>query len=785
MKTLKIAFRNVLKNKVVSSINLLGLTLGVLISLLILSYVRQEKNTDKFIAHSDNIQMFTINGDPYISKPMVELLKNNFPDMPITYFGENWSDQVYLSDNNNNKFKVKNLLDADTSFFQVFQFEALHGDLKTSLNSSNKIVLTESLAKKIFGNTNPVGKSINYNASYLDGELLQVAAVLKDLPENTSWKFDAILSIETNNKISWYKRNADNWGGQNYSACCRLMPNMELNNLKSQLLRLAKNYKKDKGQKIVEEFGIFPFTDNYFGTARPELFKHSSANTLMILQLIAVLILLMAAINYINLVSAQRQKRNKSVAIIKMLGSQRWGVVQLFMAEALIMILAVMSAVAFLSSSAIGLFNNLMSTHYTMQLFLSSSSLQISLSIFAFIFATTGIIPGLIFSRHEALKLMKPDIAKQKKSILRNILPITQFTVAITLIISLFVMKKQNDMMLNQNTGFDKEHIIFASVSRDIRKNKQMFMNELERITDISAITFADAPLGYIGQNWVTEYSYKGEKKMIQFTKMGVSSNFFDFFGIKITRGKPFKIDEQESKFIMNETAIKQYGIQDFEEVTINSFNSSKVMGVVEDFNFSSAHAPIVPIAFRYESEINNVCFIKLNANNFANIKNNIAKIEAVWNKLSPNLPLEYQFLDESWNALYKKEIQFQTMLNYAGLVSLFIACLGLFGLSVFVAERRTKEIGIRKINGANIGEILAMLNKEFLWNVVISFVIATPIAYYAMTKWLENFAYKTTLSWWIFALAGLSALIIALLTVSWQSWRAANKNPVEALRYE
>ncbi|PID95105.1 MAG: hypothetical protein CSA95_01085, partial [Bacteroidetes bacterium] len=272
----------------------------------------------------------------------------------------------------------------------------------------------------------------------------------------------------------------------------------------------------------------------------------------------------------------------------------------------------------------------------------------------------------------------------------------------------------------------------------------------------------------------------------INFTKLGVSGNFLKFFGIKIKEGNVFSESKTRYEFIMNETAIKQYGMSDFADIRLHIGNSNaNVVGVVEDFNFNSAHMPIKPIAFRYEGEMSNVCFLKLNAQSLAAIKQTLAEVEAVWNELSPNLPMEYEFLDENWNALYKREMQFQTMLNYAGFVSLFIACLGLFGLSVFVAERRTKEIGIRKVNGATVREVLTLLNKGFVKWVVISFVVAAPVAYYAMGKWLENFAYKTTLSWWIFALAGMLVLLVALLTVSWQSWRAASRNPVEALRYE
>ena len=787
MKTFKMAFRNLLKNKSVSLINLIGLTLGVVISLLLLTYVQQEKSTDKFITDYDNIYLITKNdGDYDLSKPMVDLVKNNLSGIPVTYVGLNWAHQVYLSDINQNKFKVPSLLDADKNFFTVFQFEPLWGNPQEALNSSNKIVLTESLSRKIFGEINSVGKTLHLNTSYLNNEMVEIGAVIKDLPQNTSWSFNAVLSIETNYKISWYLKSANYWGAQNYNAFCRIPKKENHLHVQEQMHKLSKSNMIAEGYKNKLKFGIEPYAQQYFNMEGPNELKHGNIKTLNILQLIAILILVMATINYINLVSAQRQKRNKNIAILQMLGSKKWGVIKLLAAEALIMLSGVLLLFMIVSPFAVRLLNNLLDTNYATSFLLSKTALFILSGIFIFLFIITGIGSGWLFSRQQAMKLLKPNTTSPKASFIRNALPVTQFIISIALIISLLFMKKQNDMMLNQNPGFNKENIVYATTNEDILKNSQSFINEIKKISNISDLTFSDEPFVTGTQHWGLRFAYKGENKQVNFAKLGVSPNFFDFFGLKLKDGRKFiENANNDNLFIMNESAIKEFGFVDYEKAHLPNNNEGRIIGVIEDFNFTSAHNPIMPLAFMCEGKASDVVFLKLNTANHTQFKNTMAEVEQVWNKLSPALPLEYKFVDESWNSLYKKEIQFQKILNYSGLISLLIACLGLFGLSIFVAERRTKEIGIRKVNGAKVSEVLSMLNRDFIKWVAIAFIIACPLAWYAMNKWLENFAYKTTLSWWVFALAGVLALSIALLTVSWQSWRAATRNPVEALRYE
>lgn len=787
MKNLKIAYRNLQKNRTVSVINLSGLTLGMVISILLLSYVRQERNTDKFIADYDNIYMFTIDNNDYFPRPLVYYYRDKMPGTPITYFTEDWAGQVFLSDEDGKSYKVNHLLNTDSAFFNVFQFETVAGTTQNALDVTSKIVLKESLAKKIFGEQNPVGKTVRLSTSYFSGEPLEVSAVLKDFTENTSWQFDAVISVYLNDKmLSWYKENADRWGARNYTAFCRIPSNTNPESLQSLLSILSDNPELVENLSNEKELhlSVRPYSQLYLHSTQPRDIKHGNPQTLNVLELIALLILLMACVNYVNLVSAQRQKRNKSVAIVKIHGSQKWGVVRIFAVEAAMLLLTALALCIIVMPFALQFFNELMETHYSLSAFVSPENILMMFAILITIFLITGLLPGLIFSRHKALWMIKPINGNKKKGIFRNALPILQFSIAIALISCLFIIKKQNDMMLAQNPGYEREQVIYAATNSDMLKQSQALVNDLKTIPGISDITFADADFIDVKQNWGVNLVYDGEERYISFNKIGVTPNFFDFFGIKLIEGQHFSKSEANfDETIFNETAVRQFGITDIEKATMNGYR--KIIGVVRDFNLKSAHFPIAPVGFFCNGESAEYIYIKTHTQNYKELKTLIAQIEQRWNRLSPNIPFEYRFLDEEWENRYKKELQFQKLLTHAGWISIFIACLGLFGLSIFITEQRTKEIGIRKVNGATIFEMVLMLNKNVLVWLAVAFAIATPVAYYAMTRWLENFAYKIALSWWIFVAAGLVSLFVALCTVSWQSWRAASKNPVEALRYE
>ncbi|MUP39837.1 ABC transporter permease [Labilibaculum euxinus] len=783
---LKLAIRNLLSNKVVLLINILGLSVGITIGLLIFSFAQKELSTDHFLRQYEQVFTLLRNDQPGVAKQMSQLVKKEIPEIEsITNCHYEQAPQVFVK-NNDVSFKIKRLLIADSSFFKVFQLASVYGNPSNSLNKSNQLVLTKSLAKKIFGDTNPIGKSLLYNTTHLQNELVEVTAVIEDLPHNSSWDFEAVLSTLTNYKIDGYRNQG--WGNQNFISFLKTKENIDPELLQEKIMNMSQENIPDEYKNLIQ-FSIFPFSQLYFNFPKHSKLKHGNKFTLAIIQIIGFLILFLACVNYINLVTAQRGKRYKNVAIIKTMGSNKRHILALFTYESAITLLIVLVLVINFVMILLSGFNQLTHSAFSLIEIFTGWNLCMLVFIMLFTLAITGLFPGLIFSRQTTSALINRHVDKKQKNSLRNGLLVFQFFISIILITCLLVINHQNKLLFNNNPGFEKEHILYASTNTDLENNIQAFTNQLLQTPGIDDLTFSSEPILKISENWGLSFINRGKEETISFAKFRVSSNFFNFFTIQLKQGKSFT-EHSKAKwdFILNETAIHNFDIKELSDARMlfgKDPSSGTIIGEVEDFNFESMHSPIREAVFTCSGKSDEVIYLKTTANTPEILEQTIHSIKKKWNEFSPNFPFEYHFLDDSWEQLYRKEKQFQKIVSYAALISLFLSCLGLIGLSFFVIENRTKEIGIRKVNGAKTIEIMSMLNLDILKWTLIAFVIACPIAWYAMHKWLENFAYKTELSWWIFAMAGLIAMGIALLTVSFQSWRAATRNPVESLRYE
>ena len=786
-QNIKFAKRSLLKNKTVSLINIVGLSVGIAVSMLIFTYAYNEFTTDTKIPDVEHIYNVTKNGEAYMSYNFVELIRNEIPEAKnLTLCSTDWSSQVFFR-NKESDFKIEKALCADSCFFRVFPFRAVWGNPAIALDNPNRVVLTQKLAKKIFGNENPVGKELIYNATNFQDIIIQVGAVIENLPQNFSWDFEAVISLPTYFNLSWYETNMRHWGTNAYTAFLRTGENVSAEVLNEKIAGLSKD--KVPANLKDEKISTVPFLNIYFDFPGVRLLKHGNRLILSIILITGILIILLACINYANLVTAQREKRFKNIGIFKSLGSQRWSIVKLFTTESILSFLLSLVISVLLVSLLLPVVHRFYALNFDLPSLFSLQNLVILLFIFTLTLLVTGFIPGLIFSRYKAHVLLKKQTGKKARdNYLRNSMLVFQFVVSIVLISGILFINRQYRYMNSFNTGFKSENIVFANTNIDLGKNIQTFKNELENIAGIKEIAFCSDELGYMSGEWGRIMVKDGEKEQINFAKVTVSPNFFDFFGLEILNGRGYnKSSEQLQEYIFNEEAVKQYGLstQGGDRINYGSPEKGNIVGIVHDFNIESLHVPIRPAGFTCSNAYCDVVYFKTNVTNFAQMRETMNSVGKIWNQLSPNFPFEYKFLDQSLEALYSKEKQFQSVLRFATIVSLFLSCLGLIGLTFFVMEQRTKEIGIRKVNGANISEVLIMLNKDFVKWVAISFVIATPLTWYAMNKWLEDFTYKTTLSWWIFVLAGILALGVALLTVSWQSWRAATRNPVEALRYE
>ncbi|MCL3781012.1 ABC transporter permease [Prolixibacteraceae bacterium JC049] len=783
----KIALRGMLKNKKVTSINVIGLAIGITISLFIFSYVRFEKSTDQFIPGYENIYNLNSNGTPYVSYKMVDHVRTNMPEIEaLTYVTDDWSPQVFLK-KDNNAFKVERMLVADSCFFKVFEFETKWGNAQSALDRADQLVLTESLSSKLFGKENPVGKSVAYNSTYLNGIEVVVGAVIKDVPKNSSWDFEAVLSLPTNFKIGWYKRNMEMWGSCNFRSFFKLNSNINQTTIIERLsnITLADVPDYEKGGL---KFSGMPYSKMYFDHLELDIVKHGDKQTLFLIQAIGILILVLACINYINLITAQREKRFRNVGIIKTLGSTRKKVVSLFVSESMAnlgiaLLLTVVLTLIFLDAC-----NDITQTQFSFAELFKGANLFVLLTIVGVMVVGTGVIPGIMFSKNRILELLQKQAGRSNNNWLRNSLLVFQFVVSIGLISGVLFIQVQNRHLQSVDIGFNKDNIVMATINEDIQKRIEYFQSEVGKIPEVNDLTFSEVPITNIEQNWGRLLNDNGEDKTVKYNMLHVGPHFFDFFGLKMIEGTGFTESSQKMKHhIFNQKAIKDFGVKEIAKARVKYKQSEKgqVIGVVQDFNYRSLHFPIKAAGFSCSLGNCDYAYLKMNNLNAAQFDKTMAKLKQIWGDMSPNFPMEYQFLDSSWEAHYAKDRQFQKVLNYTTLISLLISCLGLIGLSVFIMEQRTKEIGIRKVNGAKVTEVLGMLNIDLIKWIALAFVIACPLAYVLLSRWLNSFAYKANLSWWIFALGGIIALLTALITISFQSYKAATRNPVEALRYE
>ncbi|MCG8580351.1 MAG: ABC transporter permease [Bacteroidales bacterium] len=781
-----LVIRSLLKNKVVSVLNIAGLTIGLSLSLFIFIFVLNQKSVDQFFPQVEDIYCVTNNESTYLSQKKINLIKDEIPDLEkLTYVSEDWSPQIFLK-NDEQSYHIEKMLTADSCFFRVFGFETLYGNPSKAFGGKNKLVITRSLSEKIFGDENPVGQSVTYNATYLQGELLEVVGVIEDLPNNSSWDFEAVLSFETNYHIDWYVDNMRGWGANNYKAFVRL-ENIDEQQALAQLMNISLE-KIPEGYKDNFNLSLFKYSDVYFDLHELTFLRHGNRLTVSIIGILGFLVLLLACINYINMVTAQREKRFRNMGIVKILGAGYQKIIQMVTIESLIQVIVAFILTLLIVVQLLPVFNQLTSLNYTIVDVFSFKHLALMLGVAVVMVMVTGIIPGVLFGLKVPLSLIKKTNKRNDKQYLRNGLLIFQFTVTIALITSIIMINKQTRYMQDQNLGFDKECVIYAHTNDAIYDRFDAFKDALNQIPGVAEMTLAESVIVANDQNWGRDILINGNREMIHFSKLSVAPNFFEFFNINLLEGRIFnESSRKKQEFIFNKAATNEFGIQDINESQMECAkpDQGRIVGVIENYNFESLHVPIRAAAYMCSDDCDEVIYMKLINSKDETVKRTLLAIDKAWNKVSPDFPFEYHFLDAKWEEYYHKDKQFQAIISFTTFISIFLSCLGLIGLTFFVIESRIKEIGVRKVNGANVSEILTLLNKDFVRLVIVAFIVACPVAWFTLHQWLNNFAYKADLSWWIFAQAGITALLIALITVSWQSFRAARRNPVEALRYE
>jgi putative ABC transport system permease protein len=787
----KIAFRNLWKNKVFSFINIMGLTVGMTACFLIFLYVKFELSYDSFHTKANRIyrvvsdiktptEVLHASGPAWAVAPNA---KDEFPE--IESFVRITNDNVLIK-KGDIKFEEDNAIWADSAFFKVFDFKLLKGNPNTALKEPFSVVFSETAAKKYFGNTDPMGQTLLITGDKLPAK---VTGIMKDIPDNSQIKADVVLSMTTITQK--FNQSLDSqWGNYGARAYLLLKPGTNAKSLEKKFPDFLERRDGAEMKKIQMYPTLFlePLRDVYLYSTRDDS-KTGHIINVYIFSLVAIFILLIACINFINLTTARSTERAKEVGIRKVVGAGKKQLAAQFLGESVVLCLLAFVLTFFLSWLLLPLFNHLagktISTsifehwNYLILLFFSS----IGIGVLA------GIYPALVLSSFKPIVVLKGRFATGTRGIiLRKGLVIAQFTISIALIIATVVVYNQLNYMRNQDLGFSKDQMMVIDTNGD--PAKKAFEQAVKELPGVKSVAMSGSVPGGNNPGAYSEIeNKKGDMQIANLDLYFVGFNFINQYKIKMVAGRGFSRDfatDTTQAMVLNEAAAKLFGYTSPEQAIGKRFKQwgreGKIIGVAKDFHFKSLQEEIKPLSMRIEPDASNLISINVAA---SNLPKTIASIENRWKTLIPDRPFSYYFLDEFFNRQYRSEQRFGNLfLNFA-ILAIFISCLGLLGLASYSTLQRTKEIGIRKVMGASVSNIVNLLSIDFLKLVFISFVIAAPLAWFFMHQWLKDFAYRININWWIFLFAGVTAVLIALFTISFQAIRAAIANPVKSLRTE
>ena len=816
----KIAWRNILKYRVNSLINILGLAIGLTCVILIGLYIQDELSYDTFFKDSDQIYRVNIDGKMgdnafyagYTPPPAGAALVENFPEIEsFTRIYRPNADVVEAkTENGELVFNETNIYAVDANFLELLSYPLAQGDPTTCLKDVNSAVVTPQIAKKYFGETNPIGQTLFYGS---EKQPLKVTGVLKDLKNlPATVKFDMLMPVENFGDVAYFNWS---WVWLNVATYVKLTdqaakdPNT-LARLESKFPDMVKTQAAGAFDRIGQPYEQFlkngnhwdlhlqPLTDIHLrsGEIVSAISDQGDIQNLYIFGLIAFFIILLACVNFTNLATAQAGKRNKEIGIRKVLGSPRSQLMKLFLAEALLYTLIAAGFAVLLVFLLLPFFNSLSGKTIFFTDIFNNGIWLILMGLILLTGFLAGIYPAFFLSSFKPVAVLKGGLTATKNGFLRNGLVVFQFVIAIVMVISTLIVFIQLRYIQQRDLGYDKENILVISNTETLRKSEDSFRQELAAMPQVKAATsstsiFTQGSFGdfYLPQ---TNEANRAVAKDIVLESYLVDDHFISTLDLQIIQGRGFDARFNDSlSIVLNEAATKQIGwvnpIGQKIRYPGGNMEDYTVIGVVKDFNLQSLHQSIQPFALfsnTSKSYDTGTSFITVKYKS-ADPKELLSSIENKWKRYQQDVPFQYSFLEDDLNAAYRSDQQLAKLYGIFTSLSIFIACLGLFGLVAFTAQQRTKEIGIRKVLGANVAEIVKLLSADFLRLVLIAVIVASPIAWLAMNQWLQDFAYRIDIPWWVFVVAGTSALAIAIITVSIQAVKAAIANPVKSLRTE
>jgi putative ABC transport system permease protein len=803
---LKIAYRNLIKYKFISFINIFGLTIGLACCLLILTYILHELSYDKYQPNADRVYRVTrtfLNPETKavsltlstISPPFAPLLKNDFGEIEdLTRTISNGNTPMRFGEK---MFNEDNVMFADDRFFNFFKTEVTKGDPKTALTGPYSVMMTEETAKKYFDNEDPINKIVRINVgAYFD---FKVTGVFKAFPANTHFHPEIMLSFNTLNDTLIYgaQNLRTNWGNNSFFTYIRLPDHYDPKKLEARFpafldknMPTGSKYKPSEGTSL----GLQKLTDIHLRSHTDyEAEENGDIKRVYIFSAIALFILLIACINYMNLSTSRSTLRAKEIGIRKVAGAERKWIVYQFLSESiLVSYISLIMAVA-LTWVALPWLNKVSGQQLDISILLKWQIMLPLLLIPFVVGIISGIYPALFMSSFQPVKVLKGFLKNSAGISFRKALVTLQFAISIILIIATGVVFWQMRFMQNKILGFDKEQIVTLPYTSQLNDRFDAFRNELLTNSSIKNVGRSSRiPTGRLldamGARMESADSLAPVNADIKF--VSADYDFISTYGVKILAGRGFSRDFSldTAAFLINEAAAKVLGFKNNEEAIGKNFGygnrRGKLIGVFNDFHFESLHQKITPLVLLVPRSANSYGRISIKIAG-SNIAGALDRIQTTWKNFLPEAPYQYTFLDENFARLYEAEARQKTLLIIFAFLAIFIACLGLFGLSAFAILQRIKEIGIRKVLGADISTIVALLSRDFLKLVVFAAIPSFVVSWYFMNKWLEDFAYRVAMPWWMFLAAGLLAAIIALLTIGFQAIKAALANPVKSLRTE
>ncbi|UCE08848.1 MAG: ABC transporter permease, partial [bacterium] len=769
---LKIAIRNLKRHKGFSFINITGLAIGLACTILILLWIQNELSYDKFHEHCDQIYRIIeesrhANGIDYYANTPIPLAPELTEKFPAISNSTRFINYEITTKCRSKIFKEERVCITEPSFFEIFSFPFIEGDKNTALSSPYSIVLTESISKKYFSDENPVSKTLIVD----NKDQFQVTGIIRDIPPNSHLEFDVFLPFTYLRERDY---NLEQWDFSNCQTYILLKENIPYKQIEQKIYGLKKQHipERDDFFKLqpLKQIGLYAL-DGGWG-----MIKY-----VYIFSIIALFILIIACINFVNLSTARSGKRAREVGLRKVVGAKRPQIIGQFFGESILLaMIALIIALAIVS-----LLHPVIPEILNKQLIVNTFDYRLILGLL-FIIVVTGLFsgsyPALFLSSFKPVRVLKRDVnSGSKNPLFRKGLVIFQFSLSIMLITSTVIISKQIKYIHSLNPGYNKENLLYIPIDRSFADKSETFKRELLQNPNIKNATATFQLPSFIRFTSEGEWDGKNPDYDLPIHVIVADFDYIETLQLKIAQGRNFSKEylTDSVNYIFNEQAIRKMGLTSPIGKRFTMWGiEGEIIGITEDFNFMPLNKVIEPIVIKIFPTFFRYLIVRIKPDE---ISNTIAFIENVWNTFAPDYPFEYHFLDEQFEEIYQSEQRMGTIFRYFMLLATFISCLGLFGLASFMAEQRTKEIGVRKVLGASIPGLILLFSKEFTKWILIANLVALPLAYLIMNNWLQTFAYRTTISLWIFILSATVSIVIALITVSYQSVKVALANPVES----